>query len=190
MMAIKQVTTAEELWELPDKGGLRYELVEGEVIEVPGAGALHGLIVLLVSKLLDGYVSAEDLGLVLPDGSAYILDRHPDLLRIPDVSFISWERVPEDGIPEGFWTTAPDLAVEVVSPNDRAEDIHEKVHEYLAAGCRMVWVLWPRRQSVSVHSPDGLRELGPDAILDGADVLPGFRVRVADLFAIRRDRRR
>lgn len=189
-MAIKQVVTAEDLWELPEKGGLRYELVEGEVVEVPGAGALHSLIVLLVSKLLDDHVSAEDLGLVLPDGSAYILSRHPDLLRIPDVSFISWERVPEDGIPEGFWTTAPDLAVEVVSPHDRAEDIHDKVHEYLNAGCRLVWVLWPRRRSVSVHSPDEMRELGPEDILDGADVLPGFQIRVADLFAIRRARRR
>lgn len=188
-MAIKQEMTAEALWELPEKGGVRYELLEGEVVEVPGAGALHSLIVLLVSKLLDRYASEEDLGLVLPDGSAYILSRHPDLLRIPDVSFVSWDRVPEEGVPEGFWHTAPDLAVEVVSPHDRAEDIHDKVHEYLGAGCRLVWVLWPRRRTVSAYSPDGMREIGPDNILDGGEVLPGFQVRVADLFAVRRDRR-
>ena len=188
-MAIKQLVTAEELWEQPDNDGMRYELVEGEAVEVPGAGALHSLIVLLVSTLLEGFVSDNDLGLVLPDGSAYILRRYPDLLRIPDVSFVSWDRVPEDGAPEGFWIGAPDLAIEVVSPHDRAEDIHEKVHEYLAAGTRLVWILWPKRRAVSVHAPDFNQELGPDNLLSGGDVLPGFQVQVSALFAIRRQRR-
>ncbi len=79
----------------------------------------------------------------------------------------------------------PDLAVEIVSPNDRADDINDKVHEYLEAGARLVWVFWPRRRAVMVHEPDQpIHELGPDDFLDGGDVLPGFRVRVADLFAV------
>lgn len=188
-MAIKQQMTAEELWELPEKGGIRYELVEGEVVEVPGASALHGLIVILVATLLNNFAKEHDLGLVLSDGSAYILGRYPDRVRIPDTSFISWERVPEDGIPDGFWPLAPDLAVEVVSPHDRANDIHDKVHEYLAAGTRQVWVLWPKRRAITIHTPDTTRELGPDDIISGDDVLPGFEITVADLFAVQRSRR-
>ena len=79
--------------------------------------------------------------------------------------------------------------MEIVSPGDRANDIHDKVREYLAAGTAMVWVLWPRSQSATVYGPDGsARELGPDDELDGGDVLPGFRVRAGELFAVRRRR--
>jgi Uma2 family endonuclease len=190
-MAIKQLVTAEELWEMPEKPGVRYELVRGEVIEVPAASALHGLIALLVYKLLDAVASTHDLGVAFADGVGYLLRRRPDVLRVPDASFISWERMPGDEVPEAFWPIAPDLAVEVVSPHDRATDIEEKVEEYLAAGTVLVWVLWPRRRTVDVHTPDGgLRRLGPEEYLDGGDVLPEFRVRVADLFAVRRQRAR
>ena len=129
------------------------------------------------------------MGLVLNDGVGYILDRDPDLLRIPDVSFIAWARVPDEDIPEGFWPGAPDLAVETVSPHDRANDVHDKVREYLESGTRLVWVLWPKPRSVTAHTPDGVtRELDSDDELLGGDVLPGFRVQVAELFAVR-DRR-
>ncbi len=188
-MGVKQLVTAEELWALPERPGVRYELVEGELVEVPGAGALHNVIAALVYELIRAFVRERDLGVVSTDGAGYILDRGPDLLRIPDVSFVSWERVPEEGIPEGFWPVAPDLAVEVVSPGDRADEVHDKVREYLDAGTRLVWVLWPRRRSVTAHTPDGVaRELGPDDELDGGEVLPGFRARVAELFAVRRQR--
>ncbi|MDP9374478.1 MAG: Uma2 family endonuclease [Chloroflexota bacterium] len=188
-MGVKQLVTAEELWAMPEKPGVRYELVEGELVEVPTAGALHNLIVGLVYKLIDAFVLQRDLGLTFSDGTGYVLHHGPDLLRIPDVSFVSWGRVPEEGVPEGFWPVAPDSAVEVVSPNDRADEVHDKVREYLAAGTRLVWVLWPKRRSVTAHAPDGVaRELGPDDELDGGDVLPGFRVRVAALFEVRRRR--
>ena len=126
---------------------------------------------------------------MLSDGVVYLLDRRPDLVRIPDVSFVSWERVPERGVPEGFWPGAPDLAVEVVSSNDRAEDVRDKVREYLASGTRLVWVLWPKHQSVTIYAAGGAtRDLGLDAEQDGGDVLAGFRTPVADLFAVRRQR--
>lgn len=189
-MSVKQAVTAEQLWEMPETPGVRYELVDGEVVEVPGANPLHGLIVELVLRLIGVRVREVDLGLVFGDGTAWLLRRRPDVVRIPDVSFISWGRVPEGGVPEeGYWPLAPDLAVEVVSPNDRADDVHDKVREYLDAGTRMVLVLWPKHRSLSVHEP-GLvaRELGPEDELDGGDVLPGVRVRVGELFAIRRRR--
>ncbi len=174
--------TAEELWEMPEVPGKRFELVEGELVEVPGTGALHNLLVFAVAVILREHVRKHNLGVVCVDGASYVLV-HPGTVRIPDVSFVSRERIPEGGVPEGYWPFAPDLAVEIVSPNDRADEVKEKVREYLAAGTRLVWVLWPRHRSATVHRPDGTaRELGPDDELDGGDVLPGFSARVGDLF--------
>lgn len=185
-MSVKQKVTAEDLWEMPEKPGVQYELVQGELVELPGAGALHGLIVELVLRLIGAHARERDLGPVFGDNVGYIIIRNPDTIRIPDVSFVSWERVPEEGVPEGYWPFAPDLAVEVVSPNDRADDIHDKVREYLAAGTRAVWVMWPKRRSVTAYSPNGVaRELGPGEDLDGGEALPGFRVRVGGLFEVR-----
>lgn len=188
-MSVKQLVTAEELWDMPDVPGKRLELVDGEVVEMPGAGALHTMIVALLYRRLHDFVNQHDLGLVFPDGLAYVLWRGPDQVRIPDVSFVAWDRVPEEGVPEGFWEGSPTLAVEVVSPHDRADAIHERVQDYLEAGSTQVWVLWPRRQSVSVYrANEDTRELGPGAMLDGGDMLPGFSVRASDLFGVRRKR--
>jgi Uma2 family endonuclease len=107
-------------------------------------------------------------------------------MRIPDVSFVAGVDVAKDGLPKSYWEGPPTLAVEIVSPNDRAVEIDERVQDYLAAGTRQVWVLWPNRRAASIYVPDAdTRELGPDATLDGGDVLPGFTVRVGDLFEIR-----
>ena len=183
-MAIKQLLTAEQLWTLPDVPGKRFELVKGELIEVPGAGAVHGLIVGVIYHLLAAFVAGRELGYVFGDGVGYVLARDPDLVRIPDASFVARERVPAGGVPEGFWPFAPDVAVEVVSPHDRADDVHSKVREYLEAGTRLVWVVWPRHRAVTAYTGDGqAREWRGDDELDGGDVLPGFRVRVAELFA-------
>ncbi|HWV23956.1 MAG TPA: Uma2 family endonuclease [Thermomicrobiales bacterium] len=182
--------TAEELQDLPEVPGKRFELVDGEVVEMPGAGELHMAIVILLYKLLDRFVDDHDLGLVRPDGLAYVLHRNPDQVRIPDVSFVEWDSVPEGEISEGFWEGAPTLAVEVLSPNDRADDIYERVQDYLAAGSPQVWVLRPRQRSVSVYRPNAdTRELGPDTLLDGGNILPGFSARVSDLFNVRRRRK-
>ncbi len=198
-MSVKQVLTAEQLWARPETPGERYELVGGELIEVLPAGALHGLIVRVFLRLLDPYglivrvflrlldpfVLARDLGEVFADGVGYIIRRDPDIVRIPDASFVSRGRIPAGGVPKGFWPFAPDLAVEIVSPGDTATELRAKVREYLDAGTRLVWVAWPDERAVTVYGPAGeVRELGPDDALDGADVLPGFRVRVAELFRV------
>ncbi len=193
MSAVQQNTqwmTAEELWEMPEAPDRRYELVDGELIEVPGATGLHALIVGQLFLLLQAFARDSDLGVAFPDGAAFILRRGPDHVRIPDVSFISWDRVPAEGVPgEGYMPVAPDLAVEIVSPGDQADDIHDKVRQYLESGVRLVWVLWPKTGTVSVHVPGGAsRELGPEDELDGGQVLPGFRVRVSELFDVRRSR--
>lgn len=185
-MSVEQkLITAEELWEMPEVPGKRFELVDGELVEMPGAGTPHMLLMTVIYKLIDAYVLEHDLGQVFPDGESYILRRSPDRVRIPDVSFVSHARVPDDGMPEGYWPGAPNLAVEIVSSNDNASDLHDKDQDYLDAGTQIVWVVWPRRQSVTVHTPGGTApELGPEDELDGGDLLPGFRVRVAALFEV------
>ncbi len=185
-----RLVTVEDLSELPEKPGVRYELVDGEVIEIPGASAVHGLIVELLLRLIGAHVRDRDLGVALGDGTGYILSRTPDRLRLPDMSFVSCERVPGGEVPdEGYWQLAPDLAVEVVSPGDRAEDIHDMVQEYLEAGTIMVLVLWPRRRSATMYVPGATaREFGAEDQLDGGDVLPGFQVKVNDLFEVHTSR--
>ena len=177
--------TIEDLWELPETPGVRYELADGELIEVPAASAIHSFITALVFELIRDFVRRRRLGLVFPDGLGYILSEDSGRLRIPDVSFVSRERIPTSGLPEGFWPGAPDLAIEIASPHDRAEDVRAKVGEYLDAGTRTVWVLWPRDRAVTVYRSGGhVQELGPDNELNGGDLLPGFRATVADLFAV------
>ena len=185
MAVIQRRMTAEELWEMPDIPGVQLELVRGEIIEVPTPGVIHNLVVGLMYRLIEAFASEHRLGLVFGDNMGYVLHRGPDTFRIPDVSFVAWEHVPETGIPEGSWLIPPDLAVEVVSPSDHADDVYDKAREYVESGVRLVWILWPKRRAVSVHIRDEKTgELGPDDELDGGDVLPGFRVRVGDLFAL------
>ena len=186
-MSVKQLVTAEELWAMPEIPGKRYELVKGELVEVPGAGGLHAQLVMTIVLVLHPFVVERNLGQVFADGLGFLLGRDPDVVRIPDASFISREHIPTGGIPEGYIPFAPDLAVEIVSPGDRAVEVYGKVREYLEAGVRLVWVLWPKYRSISVHAAGGVtRELGPDDELDGGDVLPGVRVRVGELFAAAR----
>lgn len=184
-MSATTLMTAEDLLALPDVPGKRLELVRGELVEMPGATALHGDIVWVITSLLKAFVRLHKLGRVYGDAVSYIVARDPDIVRIPDVSFIARERVPAEGVPDTYWPFAPDLAVEVVSAGDRRQKIYAKVQDYLASGTRMVWVAWPSTRTVIAHGADGaVRRYGPDDELDGGDVLPGFRVRVADLFVI------
>jgi Uma2 family endonuclease len=190
-MSVKQqLVTAEELWHMPKVPGMRFELIDGEVVKVSPASIRHGVIASAVHDAIKLHVRQQDLGLVMGDNVGYVLRHDPDHMRAPDVSFLAWDSVPEGDDLERFGQGPPTLAVEVVSPNDRANDIRERVQDYLEAGTHLVWVLWPRRNSISVYSPGAdTRELGPDAVLDGGDVLTGFAVRVGDLFEVPRRRR-
>jgi Uma2 family endonuclease len=183
MVARQKPLTAEEYLKLPDDPGTRHELVRGELVEVGFATAVPGWIVGLIFELLTEFVRRENLGVVFGDGVGYIVTRNPDSVRGPDVSFVSAKRVAEVGIPNGNWPFAPDLAVEVFSPGDRRKRLQAKIRDYLGGGSRLVWVVWPTTRSLTAYSVDGLvRTFGPNDELEGGDVLPGFRVRVADLF--------
>lgn len=186
-MTVTQLMTAEDLWEMPEVPGKRFELVRGELVEMAGASYSQAQLVKRLVLLLDPIASSDDFddpGEVFGDGLGYVLARDPDVVRVPDVSFISRRRILKGGpMREGFVPFAPDLAVEIVSPNDRANDVRAKVTEYLEGGTRLVWVFWPGFRSISVHAPGNVvRERYEKDTLDGGYILPGFRVRVGDLF--------
>ncbi|HKA55800.1 MAG TPA: Uma2 family endonuclease [Candidatus Binatia bacterium] len=178
----KSEMTAEELFSLPDDGW-RYQLVRGELRRMPPTGMQHGQIAGLLTQQLTTYVRTHDLGVVFTAEAGYRLAQHPDTVRAPDVSFVARERIPAEGVPTGYWPGAPDLAVEIVSPSDRFDDVVEKVAEYLAAGTRLVWVIHPRTHTVMVYRATGeVQLLRGHEELGGEGVLPGFTCPVSALF--------
>jgi Uma2 family endonuclease len=174
--------TAEELFELPDDH-VRHELVEGELRTMPPAGFDHGRLALRIGARILDHVEQHDLGEVLAAETGFVLRRSPDTVRAPNVAFVAADRVPEGAV-RGFPELAPDLVVEVVSPTDRASEVAEKAAMWLDAGVRLVWVVDPQARLAAVHHPGGLvTVLREHGVLDGEDVLPGFRLSLAPLFA-------
>jgi Uma2 family endonuclease len=136
----------------------------------------------LVSRV-DPYVEAHDLGVTLCNDPGFRLDRGPDQIRAPDLAFVAKERVPADRPVRAFPDLAPDLVAEVVSPWDRAFEVQEKVQQWLSAGVRLVWVLYPSTRTVMVYRSMGdVDGLTDNDELSGEELLPGFRCPVRDLF--------
>ncbi|MBI4520972.1 MAG: Uma2 family endonuclease [Gemmatimonadetes bacterium] len=181
MKARDKLLTAEEFERLPDDG-YRTELVRGRVVREPPAGYEHGRIGGELIYVLNRFVREHRLGEVLASETGFVLFHDPDTVRAPDAAFVAASRIPSD--PKGFAQLAPDLAVEVVSPSNTWSEVQDKVFDYLDAGTRLVWVLEPRRRRIRVfRSRDDVTILGEDDVLEGADVLPGFRVPVRGLFS-------
>ena len=175
--------TADELLAMPDDG-IRRELVAGELREMTPAGWQHGRIAGNIAGELRAYVRAHRLGVMATAEASYRLFADPDTVRIPDVSFARQERVDEIGDPTGCWPGVPDLAFEVISPNDRYSEVRPTVDEYLAAGTPMVVLVDPRNREVVVFHASGARlELAEDDVLEGGDVVPGWRLPVRETFA-------
>ena len=181
MAITEQITTAEQLLRASGLG--RCELVRGELIMMSPAGFQHGRIVGTINALLWEFVQEEALGVVTGAETGFHISRDPDTVRAPDVAFVRTERVPADE-PLGFFQGAPDLAVEVLSPSDRAGEVLAKVQDWLEAGCRAVWVVDPHTQTVSDYrSRSEVTVLTNTDTLTGGAVLPGFAVPVAEIFA-------
>lgn len=182
MVVRRKPVTAEELLRIPDDG-LRRELVRGEVRTMAPAGNVHGRIAINVSTPLDQYVRAHDLGVVFAAETGFKIAGNPDTVRAPDAAFVRRERVEAVGEVEGYWPEAPDLAVEVVSPNDLFAEVEEKVADWLAAGTRVILVVNPRARTVVVRLSEKVaRILSEEEILDGGQVVPGWTLSVADVF--------
>ncbi len=184
-MAVKgKAMTAEELLRLPDRA-CRHELIRGELITMTPAGFSHGAVVLKIAGPLWQHVESRKLGLVLAAETGFRLESNPDTVRAPDVSFVRRDRLPEGSLPAVFFAGAPDLAVEVLSPDDRVFEVEQKIADWLAAGASAVWVVNPRSRTIAIHLPDtALHTLSVHDTLDGGNVVPGFRLPIADIFAI------
>ncbi|MGZ3354921.1 MAG: Uma2 family endonuclease [Isosphaeraceae bacterium] len=177
----KTLCTPEDLLAMPD--GKNYELVDGRLVE-RNMGAesswIGGRIFLRLSLFCDEH----QLGYVWPADNGYQCFAHaPKLVRRPDVSFIRAGRLPGGELPKGHVRIPPDLAVEVVSRNDLASELDEKVEDYQKAGVGLVWVIHPESGTASVYRSDGsVSRLHQDDELSGEEVIPGFRCRVRSLF--------
>ena len=183
MTTIKTLMTADELLYMPDDG-FRYELVKGELLRMAPAGSEHGATVMNIGIPLGHYIKAHNLGIVFGAETGFKIASDPDTVRAPDVAFIRRDRIPESGIPKSFWTGAPDLAVEVVSPNDTYTEVEDKVGEWLDAGTRMVIVANPRNRTLKVYgSRTEVTLLTESDELDGGNVVPGLKVKVSELFS-------
>lgn len=180
--------SAADLWRLshsPENSEKRLELSNGVLLEMPLNGGKHGVITFNIAIYIYNFVKSNDLGIITAAGTGYILHNAingRDTVRAPDAAFVSNARLEPFGIVDGYAPFAPDLAVEVVSPNDQAEEIAVKVEEYLRYGTRLVWVLYPKTRTVFVHRPDSVQKLKESDTLDGEDVLPGFSISVRDIF--------
>jgi Uma2 family endonuclease len=160
-----------------------YELVDGTLVEKP-MGWKEALLATWLSHQLQKYMETNDLGAVV--GADGTLRLRKWLVRVPDVAFVLWEKVPPDDELPQIPDLAPDLAVEVISPSNTAREMARKRKEYFGAGTRFVWQVYPDRKEVEVYSlPGRSRTLGLTDTLDGGDLLPGFRLPLADLFAER-----
>jgi Uma2 family endonuclease len=165
------------------------ELVDGVLVE-KAMGTRESFLAAAIIGLMDPFVTREDLGIVL--GADGMLRLWPGQVRIPDVSFISWERLPNEEVPEApVAALVPDLAVEVLSRGNTKKEIDRKLRDYFKAGVRLAWVIQPKTQTAEVYtSPTKPRRAGKDQSLDGGDVLPGFTLSLKDLFARTKRRRR
>jgi Uma2 family endonuclease len=174
--------TAEGLYDLPDDGW-RYELVAGELRRMPPAGFEHGAVAMSLGRRVANFVADDALGVVTVAETGFVLAPNPDTVLAPDVAFVRAARAPTGDAARKFAELAPDLVVEVVSRSDRPGEVTEKALRWVEAGVRLTWVVHPDQRTVAVYEPGGVVHLvrAPEE-LDGGDVLPGFRVAVADLF--------
>jgi Uma2 family endonuclease len=175
--------TADELLRMPDNGQ-RHELVRGELRTMTPAGHRHGRVAVNITAPLDQHVRAHRLGAVYAAETGFKLGDNPDTVRAPDVAFVRRDRVDAVGDAPGYWPGAPDLAVEVISPGDTFSLVEEKVLDWLSAGTRMVIVADPQKSTATVYrSRHEITVLTEQDELDGADVVPGWKLSVRDIFS-------
>ena len=183
MTVAEKLYTVKEFMALPDDGK-RYELVEGKLVEMLDPSQKHGEVIITLGSILRDYVRPQKLGKVF-GGTAFVFDpvNRPNNARVPDVAFVTVEKLVGTDEYDAI-EFAPDLAVEVISPSDEWYKILENVREYLAAGVRLVWLISPPDQTVLVfRHPSIVHEtFGGDSELSGDNVLPGFRVKVNQIF--------
>ena len=174
--------TADELLAMPHNSCC-YELIKGELRPMSPAGRQHGRIAANVIGSLIVFVKEYNLGEVHSSETGFLIDTAPDTVRAPDVSFVSRERAEATKEELGFFPGAPDLAIEVLAPNDLYREMKEKVSDWLRAGTQMVVVIDPEQRTATVYrASEGICMLTEGDILDGGDVVLGWKMPLADVF--------
>lgn len=174
--------TAEELERL-DIPGKVTELIRGRLIVREPPGTRHGMIAATLCYLIASFVRREKLGAVFAQDTGFKIESDPDTVRAPDVAYLSSARLSAVAR-RGYAAVAPDLAAEVMSPDDRPGEVLSKVGAWLNAGAKLVWVVDPDREEVTVYRADGsVRIVGSDDSVSGEEVLPGFSCSVRDILS-------
>jgi Uma2 family endonuclease len=174
--------TERDVIEIHDRENRLCELLDGTLLEKT-MGTRESYLAALLVRILGSFVAESDRGIVLTADGMLRLAR--GLVRIPDVSFISWQRLPGRIFPrEEIWSLVPDLAVEIISKGNTREEMDRKLIDYFAAGVRLVWYIYPAAREARVYvAPDNCVTLGAHDAIDGGDVLPGFRLSLETFFA-------
>lgn len=174
--------TVEDVVRLDDHDDVLCELIDGTLVRKT-VGAFESYLAIELATVISLFVKERKLGIVLaPDGMVRIL---PNQVRIPDVSFVTWDRLKPSGFPKvAVPRVAPDLAVEIISPGNTAAEMDRKLRDYFEAGVRLVWYIYPETKEVHVFTAvEEKTILGEHDQLPGGDVLPGLEINLAKFFA-------
>ena len=176
------MATERDVVEIHDREDRLYELVDGVLMEKT-VGIYESYLAVLLARLIGNFLAETNLGIVLGDDGMMRLA--PELVRIPDVSFISWDRLPERKVPrDPIADLAPDLAVEVISKSNTRQEMERKLSDYFAAGVRQVWYVYPEPHELRAYTTrEQYRTFTEQQTLELEDVLPGFRLDLRTFFA-------
>ncbi len=176
-----QILTVDQYLALPEDERFIDEVSRGRLVREPRPGFEHGEIVVRVAAVLMRYLEQHPIGKVVAE-SGFILATSPLIIRGPDVAFVRNERLREPH--SVFFEGAPNLAIEVVSASNRPAALLSKIAEFLEAGTESVWVIYPRTRSIVIHNSNGDVSIHDSAsVIEGQAILPGFELRVTELFA-------
>jgi Uma2 family endonuclease len=184
MLTRERLYTVDEFWDLlqtPEFERRKLELINGVIVEM-SPNLEHGMLAALLAAFMVPFVRANDLGMVAVEVDHYLPEDRYNTRR-PDVSFYSKARL--KGLEKNqFVPLMPDLAIEIKSPSNSKEDLLQKTAYYLQNGCRMVWLVYPEDQTIAVYTAADSepRIFGINDVLDGGDLLPGFKLAVKDIF--------
>lgn len=182
MKVTGQIVPAEQLFAMPDDG-FRYDLVDGALRKMSPAGHRHGAVAMNLGVPIGMHCKSNKLGVVYAAETGFKLSKDPDTVLGPDLAFVRGERIPPEGFPPGCFPGPPDLAVEVVSPDDSAVEVEEKVQRYLKTGVQIVCTVNPKLETVAVYrSMSDIRILTIQDVLTLEDLRPGFSLPVRQIF--------
>jgi Uma2 family endonuclease len=177
-MSTATLLTVEQFEQLPQEDGVHYELKDGELVKTADANAGHEQTKSLILCALVPYVVQHPIGRVYAEASFAL---SPSRVCAPDVSFLGID-LAATADPDRIFQGAPDLAIEVVSDSESALDLRQKIQDYLDAGSKAVWAVYPKLRVIAVYDKSGVRELRGDQVLEACEILPGFQARVNRFF--------